>query len=813
MSLKQAMRISVLLLALGAVAMAGTVQLMDVAVQSHDNATTLTIKASGTFTHTAYRPADNLLLVDLSGVTADKLENQTRSLRLPGVESYHVVSYKGANGTITARLEISLSPGTVVQIDPATNAVMVKLTGKAASSAEGSITSITAPEVSEKNTAHTMAMAEKTAERPAMAPHSSKSSTPAQISSVTVSRSKDGLNVDIKANSAITPTAFKLTGPDRIVIDVPNSLPLEHQKTIAVNSNGVADIRIARYALKPPATRIVVDLDSAKEFSLDANGSRASLHLGTVLAATVATSNVKTAPIQAPNVTAVSEQSASVTAKPKDATSTMAELKFVTKPASPEVAAEYKSTLANGAASHSVSTAAQDQLPVTKPNAIMSYQPAVNLAAMQQAATASVATNNPLTSKSTACGTSSSGEPISVNFKDVDIKDFFRLISDISGLNVVLDPKVNGTIPALVLTDVPWDQAMGIVLQNNSLDCSLSGNVLRIASAGTLKVEADARKAAQDAQAQASETQTVTRYISYATAADMIATIKSFLTPRGTIVADTRTNSLIITDIPTSLPRVDQMIKQLDQKTQEVEIEVRVVTADRSFSRDLGVQLGFQLLNASTTVNGGGTPTGVGTVIKPTVTPATSIPPLFFNGVGSGLSFLNQGKNYNLDAILSMAESRKLVKVLSRPRVITQNNKAATVRQGSQIPVTTPPTPNSPAVTTYIPALLRLTVTPQITAEGTIFLNVDIDDSSVGDINPVTGNFSINTSSATTSVLVTDGSTVVLGGVVKTTTTVSYAQVPVLGNIPILGNLFKSRKVLTDTAELVFFITPRIIQI
>ena len=166
MSLKQAMRISVLLFALGALAAAGTVQLTDVAVQSHDNATTLTIKASGAFTHTAYRPADNLLLVDLSGVTADKLENQTRSLRLPGVESYHVVSYKGANGSPTARLEIALSPGAVVQLDQATNAVMVHVTGKATPAGETSVVSMPSSDMQMKSAAQSTVASEKTAARP-----------------------------------------------------------------------------------------------------------------------------------------------------------------------------------------------------------------------------------------------------------------------------------------------------------------------------------------------------------------------------------------------------------------------------------------------------------------------------------------------------------------------------------------------------------------------------------------------------------------------------------------------------------------------
>ena len=804
MSLKQAMRISVLLFALGALAAAGTVQLTDVAVQSHDNATTLTIKASGAFTHTAYRPADNLLLVDLSGVTADKMENQTRSLRLPGVESYHVVSYKGANGSPTARLEIALSPGAVVQLDQATNAVMVHVTGKATPAGETSVVSMPSSDMQMKSAAQSTVASEKTAARPIVGHHTFKPVVPAQISSVTVTRSKDGLNVEIKADNTISPTAFKLTGPDRVVVDVPNAMPMKHQKMIVVNSNGVENIRIARYSMKPPATRIVVDLATAKEFSLDTKGNLASLHIGSTAASTVAAVPSNTGGTPVANATTSTTQT--LGAKPSVMPNTTAELNFVTKPASPDAVAEFQAMHANATTSQVAANASSNQMPITSSNARMTSQPAINLAALQQVAPQGTASGiTALSNGNAVCGSSSSGEPISVNFKDVDLKDFFRLISDISGLNVVLDPKVSGTIPALVLNDVPWDQALGIVLQNNSLDCQLSGNVLRIASATTLKAEADSRKAAQDAQALASDTQTVTRYISYATASEMIPTIKSFLTPRGTIVADTRTNALIITDIPNTLPRVDQLIKQLDQKTQEVEIEVRVVSATRNFSRDLGVQLGFALNNASTVIQG----SGAG------VSPTFPLIPLF-SGLGtlpstSGVGFSNKGAHYQLDSVLSMAEARSLAKVLSRPRVVTQNNKSATIRQGQQIPVTTPGTVSQPPTTTYIPAFLRLTVTPQITAEGTIFLVVDVEDTTVG-AAAGGGNPPLNTASANTSILVTDGSTVMIGGVIATISNVAYSQVPVLGNIPILGNLFKSKHIDTSTQELIFFITPRIIQ-
>src|SRR5260370_838704 len=184
------------------------------------------------------------------------------------------------------------------------------------------------------------------------------------------------------------------------------------------------------------------------------------------------------------------------------------------------------------------------------------------------------------------------GEPISVNLKDVDLRDFFRLIHEISGLNVMLEPavKVNLTI---VLDEIPWDQALDIVLQNNGLDKQLHGNVLRIATRDTMKREADSVRELLRAQNDATPAVTVTRVLSYAKATTMMPTLKKFLSPKGDILADDRSNQLIIRDIPITIPILDNLIHQLDRKSQQVEIEARVVSASRSFAQDIGTELGF----------------------------------------------------------------------------------------------------------------------------------------------------------------------------------------------------------------------------
>jgi type IV pilus assembly protein PilQ len=421
-----------------------------------------------------------------------------------------------------------------------------------------------------------------------------------------------------------------------------------------------------------------------------------------------------------------------------------------------------------------------------------------------------------------------SGEPISVNLKDVDLKDFFRLIHEISGLNIVLDPNVKGTL-TLVLDDVPWDQALDIVLKNNSLDRELDGNVLRIATIDTLRKESDARRAQIEAKVLAEPKITVTRFLSYAHSKDLVPTIKKFLSARGEIIADDRTNGLIIQDIPGVFVEIDRLLTQLDRKTPEVEIEARVVAATRNFARDIGTQLGIAFGNGPTAV-GGASSAGNSPI---SVTPPTGAPPPPFitdttgksiplftnmpagtgqNPVTSGLSLLNMGSNYRLDAILTMAESRGLLKILSRPRVITQNNIQAVIRQGFKIPIVTLAQLGGPPTTTYIDAFLRLTVTPQITVENTIFLNVDVENTTPDFGRVINGNPTLITQQALTQVLVADGGTVVIGGVIETQNNVSVSQVPLLGDIPVLGNLFKRRSVSSFNRELFFFITPRIIQ-
>jgi type IV pilus assembly protein PilQ len=669
---------------------------------------------------------------------------------------------------------------------------------------------------------------------------SSPSSAITRVQGVSVSKGTDGVNVEITGSGPLTARTMKLTGPDRLVIDIPNSLLDGRPRDIAVNSNGIKAVRAARYESAPPTTRVVVDLAAMQNFDVVPEGNKLVLKMrdGSSARPALPTENTEIAATPAAPATSSQKPVALASASspvqnevktPSPAQNlvivnpTFAPKKEIAEDQKPEQkvveATQSKADVAASRFSHqTTSVASANQAPFQTSAKLGAPVSAINAALMQQqAAPAQIAT----TAVSTCTTGHYNGEPIGMNFKDLDLKDFFRVIHEISGLNVVLDPAVKGTV-TIVLDDVPWDQALAIVLNNNGLECQLQGNVLRIATLQTLKTEAEERRAQQDAQSLAVPKQTITRYLSYGQSKDAVIIIKKFLSPRGDVVADPRSNALIIEDIPAALEKIDPLLRTLDRKTPEVEIEARVVASTRTFARDIGTQLGFGFGSGHNAVGGAtaDSPIKVTSTIPPSFiqgTTAGTIP--LFTDLGasaatSGLQFLNVTQNFRLDVILTMAESRGLLKILSRPHITTQNNILALIKQGTRVPIVTNQQLGGPPTVQYVDAFLRLSVTPQITAENTIFLNVDVENT-VPDFSRVSGaqlNPTLNEQQATTQVLVADGGTVVIGGVVQTQNNLAIAQVPLLGSIPILGNLFKHQTVNTSTQELIFFITPKIIQ-
>jgi type IV pilus assembly protein PilQ len=394
------------------------------------------------------------------------------------------------------------------------------------------------------------------------------------------------------------------------------------------------------------------------------------------------------------------------------------------------------------------------------------------------------------------------GKRISLNFKDADLKDVFRLFHEITGYNIVLDPAVAGSL-TIVLENVPEDQALDIILKNNGLDKVFENNVVRIASTQKLAQEAAARKSLLEAQELEQEPITFTRKLSYAKAKDAVPIIKKIMSKRGDVIMDDRTNTLIITDLLDRKEPISRLIDNLDEQTPQVVIEARIVETDREFERDLGIKWGVHGVASDAT----GTQTKWAFPHTGSIGYDVNLPAAATAG-SLGINFGNVLDTFNINATLDAFELNGDVKVLSAPRIATQNNQKATIEQGTQIPVVS--TTATQINVEFISASLKLEVIPQITREGTIIMDLKVDNSSPDFVNRVGDVPPILTERASTQILVADGGTAVIGGIFKLNDSVTQAGVPGLSKIPGLGWLFRNKSVNRKNTELLIFITPRI---
>jgi type IV pilus assembly protein PilQ len=390
---------------------------------------------------------------------------------------------------------------------------------------------------------------------------------------------------------------------------------------------------------------------------------------------------------------------------------------------------------------------------------------------------------------------------------------------------MVIDPDVQGTVD-LVLTEVPWDQALEVILRGNGLDYTVDGTIVRIARIDTLKREQDARSQLDAANANAGELVVRTYALSYAKAEQAAPLVKSaILSPRGNVQLDPRTNTLIITDLPAKLDTVAQLLATIDRPEPQVEIEARIITTTREFARAIGVQWGLngrmspELGNTTSLAfpnNGSlggrlGTqgPAGsdpragaldaAGTAINLPAEAATS-------AIGLALGAVNGA--FNLDVALSALERTGKGRILSTPRVTTQNNVEAEITQGVQIPVQVEA--NNTITVSFKDAALTLKVTPQITAANTVIMQITLENAQPGTL--VGGIPSIDTQRAITRVQVRDGMTTVMGGIFVSREQESHDRTPLLHRIPLLGWLFKRDDIRDESRELLIFITPRILK-
>jgi type IV pilus assembly protein PilQ len=401
------------------------------------------------------------------------------------------------------------------------------------------------------------------------------------------------------------------------------------------------------------------------------------------------------------------------------------------------------------------------------------------------------------------------GEPISLELKDADIKDVLRTFAKITGLNIVVDPDVSGTV-TVQLENVPWDQALDIILRINRLDYVVENNVLRVARLSELQREKDSLAKYKTAEEATKPMRTVTKALSYAKAKDVAKLLESqsfILSSRGSVVVDERTNQLIIRDVTDRLDGILNLVDSLDTPNPQVMIEARIVETTKTFSQDLGVTWGFSGIADATH----GTTTGLKFPNNYTVGGNVNLGTPGTGGILS-LTFGDVLNSFNLDFVLNAAEQKGLVKIVSSPKVQAQNNEKAHIQSGIMIPIQV--VANNTVTVIYFNATLSLDVTPQITSEGTVLLDIQLQKREpLAGINLAQAtNVPISTRDATTHLMVRDGGTTVIGGIYKFTDQETRGAVPGLGKLPLLGALFRNRNLSTEHDELLIFITPRIVK-
>ena len=616
---------------------------------------------------------------------------------------------------------------------------------------------------------------------------------PASLFEVVPVRTGDGVMVELKANAPLQPNAFTLPEPRRLVVDLEGVINHCDRHLLAVNSPLVRQVRVAQNRTEPqPMTRVVVDLEQEAAFRVEETERGATILIGTE-GAPLPQVTVQAAKAEPPPIIEITRSQPQVADEPEP-TQEVASSLFDVPEKSPPVAKQAR--------------AEAEPAPERSPWVADESQLIEHAVAAQVLDTPTTEGEGYATTEVASQEQQFTGEPITLTLKDADIKDVLKTFSVLTDLNFVLDPGVSGSV-TVELREVPWDQALDLILKINGLDYVLENNVLRVAPTSKLASEKAARAAFEKESEKARPLKTVLKPLSYAKAsyiAGLLSSDSYLLSDRGSVVVDERTNTLILRDTVDRVEGVLRLIDSLDLPTPQVVIEGRIVETTKQFSRELGVSWGF----TGTMDAEHGNDTGLKFPNSIGIDGGVELPA--GNNAFLGMTFGDILNTFNLDFLLTAAESEGQARVVSTPRVTTQNLMKASIRSGLQIPVQT--VANNTVTVQYIDATLRLEVTPQITAEGTVNLDINIKKQRPAPEFAVAGgqNAPIFTRDAETQLLVRDGGTTVIGGIYEITDSTGEDRVPGLHKIPLFGWLFKNKEIRLDHDELLIFITPRIVK-
>jgi type IV pilus assembly protein PilQ len=740
---------------------APTIRLTGVTTRTEGVATTVVIETTEPVGYVTAQPDPLSLVVDLRNVAPGQVRPSSSS---GAVASVAVESAAADDGTPVARVRLLLSSPAKPLVHSKWNTVIVEFGGKAGAAAPAAAASAERAAVPAGRTT-------EPAPVPVLAPRGSQA---VSLTGVETTTGPEGTRVTFRASGAMKPASVAVAKdlPPRIVIDFP-----EAQFSMPAVTNigrGPADrVRVAINARQPLVTRAVIDLKYPVPHRVELTDGALTILL--VEAAGAPSAPAATSPpASAPAPVIVKEAPAAMDQTP-----------------APAQAPEPK---------------AAEPKPAPKP--------------------AQAEPPKPTGAQAAARGERQyTGHLVTFDFQGVDLRSVLRTFSDISGLNVVIDPLVPNATVDVSLREVPWDQALEVILRSNRLGYVVEDNVVRISRLEDLAKEEDDRRKLVEAQAKGTQLKVYTRSLSYAKALDVSKLLKDarVVSERGNPVVDERTNTIIITDLPESLLQAEALIKELDRPQPQVEIEARIVQTSRDNARALGVQWGVngrmtsELGNTSPlafpaqgSVSGriAGDPQGNSAdAVRKLVPSGVNLPAgNATSALGISMGTLNGA--FNLDVALSAMEKKGSGKILSTPRVMMQNNIEATMYQGVQIPIQT--VSNNTVTVTFKDAALSLKVRPQITAANTVIMDITLENAEPDYSRQVNGIPPIDTQRAITQVLVNDTETMVIGGIMKSTETSSKEGVPGLSQIPLLGWLFRRDTNSEDDRELLIFITPRI---
>jgi type IV pilus secretin PilQ/predicted competence protein len=655
------------------------------------------------------------------------------------------------------------------------------------------------------------------------------------ISNITKNQQDKDLVISLETNASLAHQEFLLENPSRLVIDFANAENQVAFLQMPIRAQGVKKLRISQFqSSDPKIVRLVFDLENGfgkyevankeKEFQI-------KFHSGDV------SSSPK-----------VSKEPEGSTASPADVKTGVAKPAPDNPPASKKSKAEVPviRDLSSSEIPISALTAAKQEEKAPQNPESSSKQPILAAQSRAIPAQASKVSLSPLLVMNGSQSSRYGGQPLTLDLIDIPLVDFFRLMAEEGGINVVMDPEIKGTI-SIKVVKVPWDQILEAALVNNGLDKQIDGNLVRIARKSTLQDEAKQREALKKANILAADVETRIRRLNYAKAGNFKDVLADQKSVRGTVVVDERTNSLILTDIPGSLDKMSQLVESLDVAQPQVEIEARIVSATRDFARDIGIQFGFVQGNLDrVTVSGPNTFSG-GSGYRPSATPVNTFASgnslsgkgasdskstesaaistgLTSNDAGNynvnlaaqkayggiGLSIGNIFDTFLLDAAITAGETKGLAKLISQPKLTVTNNTAGYITQGLRFPVQV--IANNTITVQFQNAALTLTVTPQITYEGNVVLDLKVENNTPDFGHTVGGVPSVRTSESATRALVSDGGTTVIGGILIENESNEVNAVPGLSSLPIVGNMFKRTAVSRSTQEVLFFVTPRIIK-